>query len=138
MSANFPLNPNAGDVYTFGGTIWRFDGTTWKITTSSAAFPSFTGNVGKYVTTNGNVLLFDTPVPSPTSNVGKYLSSDGNTLVYATVATSGYFNSNTSTFPTGDYGSNIQVLPTDQFLIPTDNFYDCSDPRGFSVTVDLN
>lgn len=53
-------------------------------------------------------------------------------------ATTGFFNSNVAIFPTGDYGSNVQILTVDGFGVFSDNYYDCMDPKGRSVTVDLN
>jgi hypothetical protein len=87
--------------------------------------------------------------PTADGIIGQVLTTNGAGIVtFANVAggggAGGFSQSTTTVYPTGDYGvgeeSGIGTggAATDAFEVPLGTLYDCMEPRGSIVTVDLN
>jgi hypothetical protein len=131
------------------GNLVANSGTASSSTTTGALVVE--GGAGITGTLHAGGLNINGAYQFPTADgiIGQVLTTNGSGIItFANVAggggAGGFSQSTTTVYPTGDYGIGEESgvgsggAATDALEVPLGTLYDCMEPRGSIVTVDLN
>jgi hypothetical protein len=137
MPLNFPSTPSTNDTYSFNGKTWTYNGSAWDLTSTTLTTSAVS---------EGSNLYFSNARVIAALVEGSGINIDANGLVSSTVTgggASGYPNSSTSTFASGntDFMTSEtyvgQTSSQDAFGVGLVTVFSLMDPIGSVVSVDL-